>query len=361
MEICEISVLPLAPVWKGKLHAAGYRTVEDVTHTQPISISKGLSLEEVECVLEVVERARNQKVRMWTGWELRDRESEGRAIMTFCEQLDVALGGGANCGSLTEICGAPGSGKTQLCMQLVCDVRIPHVFGGLEGEAVYIDTQGGVVIERLVSMATATIQHCQQIAAGETDQYVVAALSEMSVDRLLSGIHILSCTTHIQLLAIISQLPHFLHAHRKVQLVVVDSISFHFRSSFEDLSLRTRVLTNLAQSLQSCARKFNIAVVVTNQMTTRVSEDGARVVPCLGESWAHACTTRLLLQGSGYAFLLKSPTNKQTLAHFQITESGIRDVASDSNNVLERDVDSTCIGKMEDMNMENPTKRQKVS
>ena len=34
--------------------------------------------------------------------------------MTFCEGLDDMLGGGVPVGKITEFCGAPGIGKTQM-------------------------------------------------------------------------------------------------------------------------------------------------------------------------------------------------------------------------------------------------------
>lgn len=41
-------------------------------------------------------------------------EAELRSIVTFSSQLDEALGGGLLLGKITEICGVPGMGKTQL-------------------------------------------------------------------------------------------------------------------------------------------------------------------------------------------------------------------------------------------------------
>lgn len=55
-------------------------------------------------------------------------------------------------------------------MQLAVDVQIPECFGGLDGEVVYIDTEGSFIVERLVDITTATIQHCQQISQMESDE-----------------------------------------------------------------------------------------------------------------------------------------------------------------------------------------------
>lgn len=49
-----------------------------------------------------------------TALELLQQEENMRSIITFSSQLDAALGGGLPVGKTTEICGAPGVGKTQL-------------------------------------------------------------------------------------------------------------------------------------------------------------------------------------------------------------------------------------------------------
>lgn len=52
-----------------------------------------------------------------------------------------------------------------LCsMQIAVDVQIPNQFGGLQGEAVYIDTEGSFIVERLVDIAKATVDHCHEMA-----------------------------------------------------------------------------------------------------------------------------------------------------------------------------------------------------
>ncbi len=58
-------------------------------------------------------------------------------------------------------------------MQLGVDVQIPDCFGGLDSEAVYIDTEGSFIVERLVDIATATVTHCEKIAQmdGSDGQY----------------------------------------------------------------------------------------------------------------------------------------------------------------------------------------------
>jgi RAD51-like protein 2 len=74
---------------------------------------------------------------------------------------------------VTEFSGVPGIGKTQLGLQLACDVQIPEGFGGVGGTAIYIDTglcsllslshsiEGSFVVERALEIATNLSAHLQ--------------------------------------------------------------------------------------------------------------------------------------------------------------------------------------------------------
>lgn len=55
-------------------------------------------------------------------------------------------------------------GKTQFGMQLAVDVQIPNQFGGVGGEALYIDTEGSLTVERLSQLCSAVVEHLQRIA-----------------------------------------------------------------------------------------------------------------------------------------------------------------------------------------------------
>lgn len=49
----------------------------------------------------------------------------------------------------------------------------------------------------------------------------------------------------------------------QVKIVVIDSITFHFRQDFEDMALRTRLLSGMALKLMKLAKKFCLAVRYT--------------------------------------------------------------------------------------------------
>lgn len=55
-------------------------------------------------------------------------------------------------------------------MQLAVDVQIPECFGGVAGEAVFIDTEGSFMVDRVVDIAAACVQHCHLIAEAQQEE-----------------------------------------------------------------------------------------------------------------------------------------------------------------------------------------------
>lgn len=260
-------------------------------------------------------------------------------------------------GKITELCGAPGVGKTQICMQLSVDVQIPQCFGGVNGEAIYVDTEGSFIAHRAADMAKVALEHCTRIAAQNSEEQ--AALSSFTLEKILSGIHVFRCHDYVELLALVNLLPDFLREHSKVRLIVIDSIAFHFRHDFDDMSLRTRLLNGLAQNLIRIATHHGLAVVLTNQMTTKVGGHNGQshLIPALGESWGHASTIRIILFWQNcqrYATLYKSPNKQEITVPYEVTMSGIRSVSQHTDGGETTVSDSSGDGHQNEI---NPRKR----
>ncbi|MXQ84451.1 hypothetical protein E5288_WYG020800 [Bos mutus] len=333
--------LPLSPAVRVKLASAGFQTAEELLEVKPSELSKevGISKEEALETLQIIRRecltnktsysVTAESGRKCTALELLEQEHTQNFIITFCSALDNILGGGIPLTKTTEICGAPGVGKTQLCMQLAIDVQIPECFGGVEGEAVFIDTEGSFMVDRVVDLATACIQHLQLIAGTHMEEEHPKALQDFTLENILSHIYYFRCRDYTELLAQVYLLSDFLSEHSKVRLVIVDGIAFPFRHDLDDLSLRTRLLNGLAQQMISLANNHRLAVILTNQMTTKFDRNQALLVPALGESWGHAATIRLIFhwdqKQSRLATLYKSPSQKESTVPFQITPQGFRD------------------------------------
>ncbi|XP_073471261.1 DNA repair protein RAD51 homolog 3 isoform X1 [Aquarana catesbeiana] len=328
----EVGSFPIAPSIRARLVAAGFHTLHDVIDlaVSEVAGEAGISEEAAQEALQILKRqGSDSQILKHTTLELLEQEQAQGCIITFCSALDEILGGGVPLGKITEICGPPGVGKTQLCMQLAVDVQIPECFGGNDGETVYFDTESSFRVERLVEIANACVLHCSLITQAHQEEGHRLAMQRFTANNILSQIYYFSCQDYIELLAHIHTLKDFLAKHLKVKLVVIDSLAYPFRHDLEDLSLRTRLLNTLAQQLISIATHRKLAVILTNQMTTRIGPRESCLVPALGDSWAHAATSRLTLHWDGmqrYATLCKSPNQKESTVQYQITHQGFRDV-----------------------------------
>uniref|UniRef100_A0A5K3F0C5 DNA repair protein RAD51 homolog 3 n=1 Tax=Mesocestoides corti TaxID=53468 RepID=A0A5K3F0C5_MESCO len=282
--------------------------------------------------------------------------SPATGVLTMSKNFDDLLDGGFPCGRITEICGQPGVGKTQFCLQTCLTVQLPNWCGGLFGEAVFIDTEGNFMPKRLLQMAADLVKHCQAKIAPRVLQYIdslgetaadaeekaacLEALSELPTeDSLLSRIHYIRCTDYLRLLRAVRLLGEFCRYHTNVRLIVVDSIALPFRYEFDDIPQRNRLLAALSQSLLALAGSQNAAVIVTNQITTRIHQStdfsttnnsasitSANLVPALGDSWGHICSVRLFLSKVDdfagehrTARLLKHPGRPPGTATYQVT------------------------------------------
>ncbi|XP_059147086.1 DNA repair protein RAD51 homolog 3-like isoform X2 [Physella acuta] len=335
----EINTFPISHAVLNKLSNVGLWTVEDFATMKPSELSLEANITQAEALevlqtlfIDVNATVRKQNVPIVkTALDVFREEQDMTSIITFCEKMDDMLGGGVPLHKITEFCGAPGIGKTQICLQLAVDAHIPEHLGGLDGEVVYIDTEGSFIVERMVDIATATVEHCHQIGnQGSNEQ-------RLTVNKVLAGTHYFRCIDHVQLIATIHMLPKFLTQHSKVKLVIVDSIASPFRNELDDMSLRTKLLSSLAQNFIKIASDFNVAVVFTNQMTTKIlpGEGNSHLIPALGENWGHASTMRVILyweNNQRRALLYKSPSKQETVCSFQITLGGIRDIQENESS-----------------------------
>lgn len=54
-------------------------------------------------------------------------------------------------------------------MQLCVDATIPECFGGVQGQALFIDTEGSFVPKRAAQIAQAAVDHCKVVAHSTQD------------------------------------------------------------------------------------------------------------------------------------------------------------------------------------------------
>nr|WCZ58576.1 DNA repair protein RAD51 homolog 3 [Andalucia godoyi] len=341
----DVSSLPIAPQLRHKLISCGFTSTSDVIEQGVANLRASLqiSASDARGILRACSGSFTPSSEGVSAFALLQKRQSFQPVVTFSRALDLLLGGGVPCGSLTEFCGPPGVGKTQLAMQIAVDTVIPKELGGCAGSALYIDTEGSFSKERLAMIAEAMIDLVKVKCSHLNTQYP----TDLSVESVLDRVQYCRVHDMTEQLSVILSLPQYLGKHPSCRTIIIDSIAFHFRHDFSDqLGQRSRLLQSLAQRLADSADKFGVAIVLTNQVTTRIRgaasvvaaahlslEDGASgipdVVPALGESWGHACTHRILLakgrDGKRYASVYKSPSLPPNRICFAITDAGIRD------------------------------------
>ncbi|XP_058104617.1 DNA repair protein RAD51 homolog 3 isoform X2 [Magnolia sinica] len=270
-----------------------------------------------------------------TAWDMLREEQTQTHITTSSEDLDAILGGGINCKEITEVGGVPGIGKTQLGIQLAINVQIPVDYGGLGGKAVYIDTEGSFRVERAFQIAEACIQDTlNSFVVQQRD--VKVCQEKMQPKAFLANIFYFRICSYTEQIAVINYLDKFIAEQKDVKIVIIDSITFHFRQDFDDLALRTRVLGGMALKLMKLANKYSVAVVLLNQVTTKITGGSFQLTLALGDSWSHACTNRIILYWSGnerHAYIDKSPSLPSASAPFSVTGKGIRNAVSNCKRI----------------------------
>ncbi|XP_064514426.1 DNA repair protein RAD51 homolog 2 isoform X2 [Pseudopipra pipra] len=331
----------------------------------------GQSYYEVQKLLCKVSRACAPK--MQTAYEMKLRKSVSPSsafLSTTLHSLDRVLHGGVPCGSLTEITSPPGCGKTQFCIMLSVLATLPLSMGGLDGAVIYIDTESAFSAERLI-----------EIAGNRFPTYFD---SDEKVFCMTRSIHLYRELTCCSVLQRIMSLEEEIIS-KKVKLIIIDSVASVVRKEFDtklqgNLAERSNFLTRGASVLKYLAEEFSIPVILTNQITTSLSngpaiqadlvspaddlslsevvvpngvktlkelsselrspqrseavgasvsgkKDSGCVTAALGNTWSHSVNTRLILQyhdlPKRQLLVAKSPVSPFSAFFYTIEKSGL--------------------------------------
>lgn len=249
------------------------------------------------------------------GYQTADKILEKRTtvarITTGSKSFDELLGGGIETQAITEAYGAFGSGKSQLGFQLSCSVQLPKDKGGLDGSCLFIDTENTFRPERIVQIARAF---------------------KLEPEKILRKIYIARAFNTEHQILLIEKAPEMIE-EKKIKLIVVDSLTSHFRADFVgrgELAGRQQKLNRHLHQLQRLADAYNLAVYITNQvMSDPAMLFGDPTRPVGGNILGHMATYRLYLrrgkEGARICKVIDAPNLQEGEAVFRITENGIRD------------------------------------
>ena len=245
-----------------------------------------------------------------SGEELLKRREKVIRITTGSKAFDNLVGGGFETGAITECFGEFGSGKTQIghILAINCQKDDP------DAVAVYIDTENTFRPERIQQLAK---------GAGLEPEKV---LKNIKVARAYNSDHQMLLAEKVEDLIKKEGL--------KVKVVIVDSLTAHFRAEFigrGTLAERQQKLNRHMHTLLRLADTNNLCVYVTNQVMAKpdmVFGDPTQAIG--GHIVAHASTFRVYLRkgkkGCRVAKLIDSPNMPDGEASFYVETSGLKEV-----------------------------------
>lgn len=292
-----------------KLYAAGYDNLLSVAVASPGE------LVEVAGVTETAARKMIQYSRdkLDLGFEsgdivLKKRQSVEK-ITTGSQALDILLGGGFETRAITEAYGMYGSGKTQIGHALATNCLKTYP----DGMVVYIDTESTFRPERIVQMAK------------RLDLDPDEALKRIKIARAFNSDHQIMLAEKVE---------DLIKQGLNIKLVVVDSLTAHFRAEFVGrgtLADRQQKINKHLHTLMRLAEKHNIGIYVTNQVMSKPDTFFGDPTEAIGgHIVAHASTYRLYLRrgkkGTRVAKLVDSPNLPEGEATFIVDENGLNDV-----------------------------------
>ena len=249
-----------------------------------------------------------------SGAQVLERRQQIGKLTWGVEEVDELLGGGVETQSITEVYGEFGAGKSQVTHQLAVTVQLPREHGGLEGSAMFIDSEDTFRPERIGQMVRglpdeaiedAMVLHgiVEEEGAGDAgdedlvDDLVEAILDNIHVAKAFNSNHQILLAEQAQEIASESQDEEF-----PIRLLCVDSLTAHFRAEYVgrgELAERQQKLNKHLHDLMRVGDLHNTAVVVTNQVASNPdSFFGDPTQPIGGNILGHTSTFRIYLRKS---------------------------------------------------------------
>ncbi|MHC1623233.1 MAG: DNA repair and recombination protein RadB [Candidatus Methanospirareceae archaeon] len=233
---------------------------------------------------------------------------------TGCKSIDALLGGGLESGTVTQLYGEAGSGKTNICLQVAVECARK------EKNVIFIDSEG-FSPERFSQIASASLS-----TSGSEDIGVESIARRIIIYEPQSFEQQTSCINEIE--TVIKEK----EGKSGVALVILDSATLFYRLELDEersIYLR-RVLANQIMHLLELARRYDLAVIITNQVYMDVENGNLR--PSGGYALEHLSKVIVQLEkaeeghGKRRATLKKHRSMPEDITcTFFITSNGIED------------------------------------
>jgi DNA repair protein RadA len=293
-----------------KLEGAGYHDMMSVAVASIGQLCESAGVSE-SVARKMINAARDSmKMGFVTGADVLKKRELVLKLSTGAANFDTLMGGGFETGAITECFGEFGSGKTQVGHILAVNT----LNSDPTASVVYIDTENTFRPERIIQLANG-------VGADPDD-----ILKRIMVARAYNSDHQMLLAEKVE--SLISE------QGKKIKLVVVDSLTSHFRAEFigrGTLAERQQKLNRHMHSLAKIAGSYNVCVYVTNQVMAKPDQFfGDPTTSIGGHIVAHASTFRIYLRkgrkGSRVAKLIDAPNLADGECCFIVEESGLKEI-----------------------------------
>jgi DNA repair protein RadA len=302
----------VGPATAEKLREAGFDELLGIAVMSPMELAEQAELGEAVSskIIQAAKKLANIGGFI-SGNALIEKRKTVQKLTSGTASIDELLGGGFETQSICEVYGEFGSGKTQIGHQLAVNTILPISQGGLNGEVFYIDTEDTFRPERIAQMAE---------AVGMDPSH---AMERIHVARAYNSAHQMLLVDEIKRMS----------KSIDVKLVIVDSLTSHFRSEYVGrgmLAPRQQKLNRHLKELKQLSDVQNALILVTNQvMSNPAALWGDPTKAIGGHIVGHASTFRLYLRkskgGRRIARLIDSPNLPEGEAVFTVTAEGLKD------------------------------------
>lgn len=307
----DLEELPgVGPATAEKLQDAGFDSYEGLAVASPGELSNTADVGD-STAADIVQAAREAADvgGFETGAAVLERREKIGKLKWKIDEVDDLLGGGVETQSITEVYGEFGAGKSQVTHQLVVNVQLPREHGGLEGSAMFIDSEDTFRPERIDDMVRGLPDEAIQAAMDERDiegspgddeameELVEDFLDRIHVAKAFNSNHQMLLAEKAEELANETQDDEY-----PIRLLCVDSLTAHFRAEYVgrgELAERQQKLNKHLHDLDKVGNLHNTAVVVTNQVASNPdSFFGDPTQPIGGNILGHKSTFRIYLRKS---------------------------------------------------------------
>ncbi|MFP4590348.1 MAG: DNA repair and recombination protein RadA [Halobacteriales archaeon] len=307
----DLKSLPgVGPATADKLTEAGFDSFEGLAVASPGELANSADIGE-STAADIIRAARTEADvgGFESGTEVLERREQIGKLSWLVEEVDELLGGGVETQSITEVYGEFGAGKSQVTHQFCVNVQLPMAVGGLEGGAIFIDSEDTFRPERIDDMVRGLEDEVLEAAIdqrgleGEPDD---ESTLEALVESFLEQIHVAKAynSNHQMLLAeqALALVADSQDDAYPIRLVCVDSLTAHFRAEYVgrgELADRQQKLNKHLHDLMRIGTLHNAAILVTNQVSANPDAFfGDPTQPIGGNILGHTSTFRMYLRKS---------------------------------------------------------------